>query len=188
MKVNRNGQAKILTPEAERQIFQNPKCNRVWQMVFSICLYTGCRISEALSLQVQDISQTHITFRRENTKGKNKGRQVPLTPLLQVLLGLHLLKCKTWLFPGKVPGKHLTTRGADITLRRICADIGLEGVSTHSFRRTALTRMHKAGVPLKSIQMISGHSNLANLQRYLEVTEDDLIYAVNQIGHNNDSR
>ncbi|MBW4490334.1 MAG: site-specific integrase [Trichocoleus desertorum ATA4-8-CV12] len=49
--------------------------------------------------------------------------------------------------------------------------LGLVGVSTHSFRRTALTQMNSAGVPLRVIQQISGHHSLQALQRYLEVAE-----------------
>ncbi|WP_345940639.1 hypothetical protein [Nostoc sp. UIC 10630] len=30
--------------------------------------------------------------------------------------------------------------------------MGVEGVSTHSFRRTALTQMSSAGIPLRTIQ------------------------------------
>ncbi|MBD2093742.1 tyrosine-type recombinase/integrase [Trichocoleus sp. FACHB-591] len=49
--------------------------------------------------------------------------------------------------------------------------LGLVGVSTHSFRRTALTQMSSAGMPLRVIQEISGHRSLQALQRYLEVSE-----------------
>ncbi|MBW4600881.1 MAG: tyrosine-type recombinase/integrase [Calothrix sp. FI2-JRJ7] len=55
-------------------------------------------------------------------------------------------------------------------LRQAISRIGVEGVSTHSFRRTALTQMSSAGIPLRHIQEISGHSDLGTLQRYLEVT------------------
>jgi len=44
--------------------------------------------------------------------------------------------------------------------------------NTHSFRRTALTRMSNAGVPLRHIQEISGHKDLATLQKYLEVSPE----------------
>ena len=40
-------------------------------------------------------------------------------------------------------------------------------------RRTALTRLHQQGVPLRIIQEISGHKSLATLQKYLEVTESE---------------
>jgi integrase/recombinase XerD len=51
-----------------------------------------------------------------------------------------------------------------------CLKAGIEGVSTHSFRRTALTWISDAGVPLRHIQAISGHRSLAALERYLGVT------------------
>lgn len=60
---------------------------------------------------------------------------------------------------------------ADRILREACERVGIEGVSTHSFRRTALTRMSDSGIPLRHIQSISGHRTLAALERYLGVTD-----------------
>lgn len=60
--------------------------------------------------------------------------------------------------------------------------VGLVGVSTHSFRRTALTQMANAGIPLRHIQEISGHNDLGTLQRYLEVTPEQRKKAVAAIG------
>lgn len=75
----------------------------------------------------------------------------------------------------------MTRAAADTILKSACQRVGLIGVSTHSFRRTALTRMHNAGVPLRVIQEISGHSSLETLQRYLEVTDQQIVDAVNVI-------
>ncbi|MEP0872038.1 tyrosine-type recombinase/integrase [Trichocoleus desertorum AS-A10] len=64
-------------------------------------------------------------------------------------------------------------------LKRVASDrLGLVRVSTHSFRRTALTRMSSAGIPLRVIQEISGHRSLQALQRYLEVSELQLEGAI----------
>ena len=49
----------------------------------------------------------------------------------------------------------------------------LEGAKTHSMRRTLLTALSQQGVPLQTVQDISGHSNLAQLQAYLEVHPED---------------
>lgn len=56
------------------------------------------------------------------------------------------------------------------------------GVSTHSFRRAALTMMCTAGIPLRHIQEISGHNDLGTLQRYLEVAPEQRRTAVAVIG------
>ncbi|MBW4491303.1 MAG: tyrosine-type recombinase/integrase [Trichocoleus desertorum ATA4-8-CV12] len=65
----------------------------------------------------------------------------------------------------------MNPKSADEILRETCDRLGLVGVSTHSFRRTALTQMSSAGIPLRVIQQISEHRSLQALQRYLEVTE-----------------
>lgn len=41
----------------------------------------------------------------------------------------------------------------------------------------ALTQMSNAGIPLRVIQEISGHRNLEQLQRYLEVTDAQVLGA-----------
>ncbi|MDX2104974.1 MAG: tyrosine-type recombinase/integrase [Candidatus Melainabacteria bacterium] len=57
----------------------------------------------------------------------------------------------------------------------------LEGANTHSMRRTCLTKMSCAGVPLRTVQEISGHSNLSQLQAYLEVDPEDKHRAINTL-------
>ena len=76
----------------------------------------------------------------------------------------------------------MTAQAADLALRKAWDYIGLKGFSTHSFRRTALTQMSQAGVPLRTIQKISGHESLAALQRYLEVSEENKRSAVAVLG------
>jgi integrase/recombinase XerD len=71
---------------------------------------------------------------------------------------------------------------ADKILKAACDRVGLVGASTHSFRRTALTMMFSAGIPLRVIQEISGHNDLGTLQRYLEVTPEQRRNAVAVIG------
>ena len=101
--------------------------------------------------------------------------------LAQLLAEYPTLKAGV-LFPG-MRGRSLTlTRFmADKILKAACDRIGLVGVSTHSFRRTALTMMSSAGIPLRVIQEISGHNDLGTLQRYLEVTPEQRRSAVSAI-------
>ena len=76
------------------------------------------------------------------------------------------------LFPGKDPTKHITRQNIDNFLRKACKNLGIEGASTHSFRRSTLTAASDKGVPLRVIQSISGHSSLEMLQRYLDVGDE----------------
>lgn len=182
MKCDRNGQAKILTDSEITAIFS--LFSERDRAVFAICLYCGCRISEALSIRSGDIAGGVITLRKNSTKGKKKSRSLPISPNLETILNDYIEAIASpsdFLFPGRFGAKPLTTAYADLTLRQACQKLGLKGISTHSFRRTALTRMHAAGVPLRTIQRISGHSSLAALAFYLEVTDENVRDAVNLI-------
>ena len=124
------------------------------------------------------------TFRKSTTKGKLKTRVVDIQPgLAQLLADYQPSTGAGALFPG-MQGRSLTlTRFmADKVLKAACDRIGLVGVSTHSFRRTALTMMSSAGIPLRVIQEISGHNDLGTLQRYLEVSPEQKKRAVAVIG------
>ena len=180
MKVHGHGQAKILTSTEIKKLFSEGFLTARDRALFGFCLYTGCRISEACSLVTDDIycnrqyleARSVVTIRKGNTKGDEATRQIDTHPKLKALLESYV--------PGDrhvFPGRHrhhgsINPRSADEILKTACDRVKIEGVSTHSFRRTALTRMSNAGVPLRHIQEISGHKDLATLQKYLEVSPE----------------
>ena len=188
MKIERHGQAKILTQQEIELLFNKGLLCERDRTLFGVCLYTACRIAEACSLMVKDIYtnsgavRSTINFRKANTKGKLQTRTIPVIEDLRSLLTFWRSHAgETYLFPGRHPNhhwKHLHTNSADQILREACDRVGIEGASTHSFRRTALTQMSNAGIPLRIIQEISGHSNLEQLQRYLDVKPDQIKGAI----------
>jgi len=181
MKVNGNGQGKVLTQEELRHLFAQGLITPRDRALFGICLFAGCRVSEALALKTTDIKGETLTLRKCTTKGKLKTRLVDIQPGLDALLQAYQVK-PGFLFPGGRPGQPMTRFMADKILKKACSRIGVVGVSTHSFRRTALTQMCSAGIPLRHIQEISGHNDLGTLQRYLEVSPDQRKKAVSVIG------
>ena len=76
MKVDRHGQAKILTNDEIDLVFNEGLKNERDRAIFAICLYTGCRINECVSLRTTDvyyrqgIVRPEIVFRKGTTKGK----------------------------------------------------------------------------------------------------------------------
>jgi integrase/recombinase XerD len=183
MKVSGNGQGKILTTDELRRLFADGFTSDRDRALFAICLFTGCRISEALQLKTTDIKCGVLTFRKSTTKGKLKTRSVDIHPGLAQFLEAYTPAKPGALFPGmRGRSEYLTRFAADKILRDACKRIGVEGVSTHSFRRTALTQMCNAGIPLRHIQEISGHNDLGTLQRYLEVTPEHRKKALAAIG------
>ena len=135
---------------------------------------TACRITEACTLKRKDVYthtsqvRSHIIFRKGQTKGKLDTRTIPVSEELRVMLSQYAPNCgKNYLFPGRFEDNPIHVDSASRILRKACQRLGIEGVSTHSFRRTALTLMSDQGIPLRVIQEISGHRNLGQLQKYL---------------------
>lgn len=187
MKIDRHGRAKILTQHEIQLLFNegftlNPVRDRT---LFALCLYTACRINECVTLHTKDVYDSRnrvrplILIRKGNTKGKLATRTLPVIEDLKI----HLKQYKSsqpsgYLFPGRHNKGHLHPDSASWILREACKRVGIEGVSTHSFRRTALTQMSNAGIPLRVIQEISGHRTLDELYKYLEVKPEQVIGAI----------
>lgn len=186
MKINRQGQAKVLTEDELRKLFDEGLATPRDRLLFSICLFTGCRIGEACSLEWCDIIGNAITFRIEKTKTKSS-RTAQISPKLQTYFEEYqrdqasVKFPSSYIFRGKRVGSHLHPSMAHKILKAATDRIGLQGVSTHSFRRTALTMMCSKGINLRVIQKLSGHKSLNVLANYLEVSEQEKEQALAQI-------
>ena len=193
MKINRHGKAKILTQTEIQLLFNEGFQSDRDRALFGVCLYTACRINEACTLNTLDVYdkrmrvRDEIIFRRHNTKGKLAARAVPVIEELREFLVKYKPDSRDgFLFPGRHGRGHINSESASRILRETCESVGFEGVSTHSFRRTALTQMSNAGIPLRIIQEVSGHRNLEELQKYLEVQPSQVrgaVSSLSMLGH-----
>ena len=174
------GQALVLTSDQFDSIMS--ECPPKLRAVLSTTRFTACRISEALSLKWSNATATDIVIPKAVTKGKKNTRTIPLNPKLADEL-------KTWkevwtstfnkepepndyIFPGRgAVSEHYSRKTVDEKFRSACKKLGIEGASTHSFRRSALTAASSAGIPVRHIQALSGHSSLDMLQRYIDVSD-----------------
>ena len=180
-KTNRSGQALALSSDQLDAIMNKLPPNV--RGVLSMCRFTAARISEALSLKWENITSTDIVIPKAITKKKMRTRTIPMNPKLwEEIVTWKAAWPKAFkresekhdfLFPGhKSFDDHMTRRNVDYTLRNVCKKLGIEGASTHSFRRSALTTASDKGVPLRVLQSISGHSSLEMLQKYLDVKDE----------------
>lgn len=184
MKVDRHGKAKILSQEEIQLLFSQGFQSDRDRALFAICLFSGCRINEAVTLKIVDVYETSgrlrpkLIIRKGNTKGKLATRTIPIIDdLRQLLSNYQVAAGQEYLFPGRF-SSHIDPESASRILKKALRRVGIEGASTHSFRRTALTLMSDAGIPLRIIQEVSGHRNLSQLQNYLEVRDEQVLGAV----------
>jgi len=151
--------------------------------VLSTCRFTAARITEALSLVWENITPTDVVIPKAVTKKKMRTRTIPMNPKLQEELKkwrdmwpeIHKREpdSKDFLFPGRDSfASHMTCRNVDYALRSACKKLGIVGVSTHSFRRSAITACSDKGISARVIMTLSGHSSLDMVQRYIDVKDE----------------
>ena len=183
MKINRHGRAKVLTQSEIQLIFSDGLDNGRDRTIFGVCLFSAARIREACTLLTQDIYtakgivRPRLIIRKSNTKGKLATRSIPvIEDLRRLLTEYYPIAGEIYLFPGRSDG-HISEDSAARILRGACKEVGIIGVSSHSFRRSALSQMSNAGIPLRVVMEISGHRNLDQLQKYLEVSDEQVLGA-----------
>lgn len=132
---------------------------------------TGCRVSECTSLRVKDIdfdADELIVF----GKG-HKERVCYLNHIARDSLLKYIRHRKAGpedpLFSRSDLTAHMTPRAVELILKDIGADAGVENVHPHRFRRTFATDLWKAGVPVETIRILMGHSNIATTLKYIDI-------------------
>ena len=132
----------------------------------------GLRLSEVVGLRIEDIDSQRMVIRVRQGKGR-KDRNVMLSPRLLALLREYWKAAKPadWLFPGDIPGNHIT----DGSVHRICvqaaraAGLG-KHVTVHTLRHSFATHLLEAGTNIRTIQMLLGHRNLKTTAIYTHVS------------------
>jgi integrase/recombinase XerD len=182
MKNNRFGQAKVLDTN-ELDLITNYLKTFNQQFLAKTLRNTGARIGEVVQLRWRDIGEDQILFPATITKRKLKSREVFISlpfrnDLKQWKQYWTIYKGRKptpedYVFYGRKEGSHLSTRAFMLALDKALERAKIVGASSHSFRRTQLTQLHRKQVPLNVIKSISGHQSLNTLSLYLQVDDDD---------------
>ncbi|HFG2048451.1 TPA: site-specific integrase [Vibrio cholerae] len=136
-------------------------------LIAKICLATGARISEALSLERSQISEFKLTF--VETKGK-RIRSVPISENLykEIILAS---SSSTKIFS--------TTYGsAHRYIKKALPDYVPEGQATHVLRHTFATHFMMNRGDILILQRILGHQKIEQTMAYAHFSPDHLIQAV----------
>jgi integrase len=116
---------------------------------------------------------------RDHAAKKGSGRVIPIHPELRdALAALHNVaaQSKSNRVVRSERGGAMTPLSIVVWFSRAFKNIGLQGCSSHSGRRTFVTRaarmVHKAGGSLRDVQLLAGHRSIQTTQRYIEGDSD----------------
>ena len=178
-------QAKILSADhiddllffAERS--RHPVRNR---LVVLLSVRAGFRAAEIAQLTWDmvlsasgDIST--VLELRDCAAKKGSGRAIPIHPELRsAFVALRCISLGGGPVVRSERGGPMSPLSIVIWFKRAYDVLGLEGCSSHSGRRTFITRaarmVHKAGGSLRDVQLLAGHRSIQTTQRYIDGDSD----------------
>jgi integrase len=115
---------------------------------------------------------------RDHAAKKGSGRLIPMHPDLADALSAWRQASTGW--SGHVVrserGGPMAALSIVLWFKRAYGYLGLDGCSSHSGRRTFITRaarlVHKAGGSLRDVQLLAGHRSIQTTQRYIDGDTD----------------
>lgn len=143
--------------------------------ILELLYSSGLRVSELVNLTLGDIKPGSVQI----NQGKgSKTRTIPLTSTAWLWVNEYLdmfrygVEGRDWLFltdQGKKMNRETITR----MIGRYGKQIGLD-ISAHTLRHACATHLLEAGVDIRYLQTLLGHSNIAVTAKYATVTSVSL--------------
>lgn len=138
----------------------------------------GLRAKEIASLTIADVANSHyqlldeLSLKRSMTKGEKQRHAYLTHKKIREILQAHLNDLK-----GMPRDKALfqTQRKSRFTantlqkwFRSLYDKAGIHGASSHSGRRTFITRLIEQGADIKAVSRLAGHANIVTTAIYVE--------------------
>jgi site-specific recombinase XerD len=171
----------VLSPEEVARLIESA-LTPMHRIVLMTLYATGLRRAELTRLRIEDIDTGRMVIHVRGGKGR-KDRDVMLSPKLLDELRQYWRSLKhkprTWLFPGGRWHGHTETPMTDKVVWYACeqaakrAGIG-KPVHPHTLRHSFATHLLEAGVDLRTIQLLLGHSDLKATTVYLHLSHRHL--------------
>ena len=144
--------------------------------IIRLALHTGARKGEILGLRWADIDMEQWLVRFAQTKN-HRTRYVPInSALAEVLKSLKGSKRPEFVFTS--PGTGTRYKNIDTSFQTAVRLAELRGVTFHTLRHTAASRMVQRGVPLNTVREILGHGSMQVTMRYAHLAPGNLRDAI----------
>jgi len=143
--------------------------NRDFADFFMVCLLTGQRREDVLSMRWNQVSMERKEWRIPDPKNREP-LTVPLIGEVVSLLADRQAKGGEWVFPGTGKTGHLAE--PKTAWRRILERAGIDDLRIHDLRRTLGSNMAAAGVNTITTARAMGHKTLSMALRYQQLGTD----------------
>jgi site-specific recombinase XerD len=145
--------------------------NPMHRMALTAAYAAGLRVSEVVTLRVEDIDSARMLIHVRQGKGQ-KDRIVSLSEVLLRSLRAYWREYRptVWLFPGQKPDKPICKRTLQGACERADRAAGLKKhVTAHTMRHSFATHLLEAGTDIRTVQALLGHASLSTTAIYAHV-------------------
>jgi integrase/recombinase XerD len=164
----------VLSKEEIQAIIKSIK-NLKHRTLISTIYSCGLRISEVINLTLRDIDSSRMIVYIRQSKGR-KDRIIPLSQKLLSQLREYWREYKPnyYLFEGVANNPYSSNSISNILENAVFRCKINKKVTVHTLRHSYATHLMEAGVNLRFIQAILGHSNIKTTEIYTHVSKVNL--------------
>lgn len=156
--------------------------------IIRLLLLTGCRKSEALTMQWSHVDlERGVWSKPASTVKQKRNHEAPLSaPARQLLTEIRDSQSRSihsfgdFVFPGRNPVAHRASIKRNWNKITTAAEI--EGLRIHDLRHSFASQLVNGGASLPLIGALLGHANPSTTARYAHLMDDPQRAAVEQLG------
>jgi integrase len=174
-------QAKTVTPTMLKHMLRrastSPSHSRDRAMIL-LSVKAGLRACEIAKLEWSMVLDARgkvadVLEIRDAIAKKRGGRRIPMhTNLRRALQGLLRSSEPSGPVIRSAKGGHMRPTSVVNWFARLFRELGFEGCSSHSGRRTFITgaarNIHRSGCSLRDVQLLAGHRSIETTERYID--------------------
>ena len=151
----------------------NEKPNWLWHAI-DIAVHSGLRQGEIHELKWSNVCWKKDVVRvNRKDKDSETGKSWKEVPLVEGVREA-FLRAQKDLGQGDYPFTVKTTASISDKFAKMTKKLGIDDLRFHDLRHEAISRMFERGMRIEQVQVVSGHSSLEQLSRYVNLRAEDL--------------
>ena len=178
------GKSRVLTSQEFKRVVKMSSVSKHGHrnvLLLHLSFFLGLRSKEMASLRIMDLVDSHgevkkeVLLQRKMTKGNKQRRFYPHNEKLVKALNVYFdFRKNEKTYHPESPlirsqkGGFFDPNTLQQLFKRLYKNVGLDGASSHSGRRSFATRLLEQGVGIRNVQTLMGHSSIATTAIYAE--------------------
>ena len=200
-KITKKENINVFSKQEQEMVLKTLDKRDIVDCLIYFTFYTGLRLGEILGLQWSDIKDNMVKITRQyrrnvdvdkvddrkltytfkELKTKNSAREIPLPDKIQELLK-DIPRQGQLIFSNL--GKPIEPKKPQRRIASICKKLNIPHRSFHSIRHSYATRLFEMDIPIKTVQVLLGHGDIATtMDIYTHVMKEKKLEVLDKLNN-----